>query len=601
MGLGEKYRLHGWIRSAVAVAMTILVFWVVLIAFGYNFQKKILTDQVKLRCTDMTSAITGRMNADLAIGNNEKVKEQFLDLKNNLPGVKVFVCDFDEKISFSTEDEKSGELLSRVATGGAFAQAYKTMMESQGQAHIDLFSESIDGIPYMGTLVPSMNNSKCYHCHGNSSKVLGGVAVFVNTQEAEKTIAKARNLSVAIGGIGIGIVFFIIWLIFSRMAGRINGTVGQIRKTSEAVASESHRFKKISSQMTQGADGGREMMVQTRATVKKTVDYIASIAAAAHTVSEEINHVSTKSYEVSCEIQSVDEHIARVSGNISSVATAAEQMSASVNTVASAIEEMYASQNEVAKSSGNCAGVTSTASKDAERTTEIVNRLGEAAKEIGEVINLITGIAGQTNLLALNAAIEAAGAGEAGKGFAVVANEVKELARQTSGATEEIRGKVLDMQANTTSAIEAIEAIAQVIGEIDMAMGTIASSVEEQTATTNEISKSVAETAEAADSVAKNINLAASSSGDASENLNRIVTLEQAVSENLSQVTQAASKIAQDAQDASQETAKVSEAVDELSGLMEAGAEVSRNQMNQVGKLAGMAEELTLSMKQFKI
>ena len=138
-----------------------------------------------------------------------------------------------------------------------------------------------------------------------------------------------------------------------------------------------------------------------------------------------------------------------VSNNLNMVASAAEEMSASVNNVAAAIEEMYSSLNEVARNAARGAGVTGGAANSAEKTSNIVHELGDSAKEIGDVVDLIKGIAAQTNLLALNAAIEAAGAGEAGKGFAVVANEVKELARQTGKATEDIRERVGTIQANT--------------------------------------------------------------------------------------------------------------------------------------------------------
>src|ERR1022692_1756374 len=134
-----------------------------------------------------------------------------------------------------------------------------------------------------------------------------------------------------------------------------------------------------------------------------------------------------------------------------------------------------------------------------------VAKLGESSQEIGNVIKVITSIAQQTNLLALNATIEAARAGEAGKGFAVVANEVKELAKQTAKATEEIGQKIEAIQSDTKGSVKAIEEIGTIINQINDISNSIASAVEEQTVTTNEIGRSVTEAAKGVADIAKNI------------------------------------------------------------------------------------------------
>jgi methyl-accepting chemotaxis protein len=139
------------------------------------------------------------------------------------------------------------------------------------------------------------------------------------------------------------------------------------------------------------------------------------------------------------------------------------------------------------------------------RTNTTVAKLGESSAEIGNVVKVITSIAQQTNLLALNATIEAARAGEAGKGFAVVANEVKELAKQTAKATEDISRKIEAIQTDTKGAVEAIGKIGQIINQINDLQNTIASAVEEQTATTGEIGRNVVEAAKGSNEIAHNI------------------------------------------------------------------------------------------------
>lgn len=169
-------------------------------------------------------------------------------------------------------------------------------------------------------------------------------------------------------------------------------------------------------------------------------------------------------------------------------------------------EEMVAAIKEIARNAGDASAATHSTAKEADATNVMISKLGESSKEIGDVVKVISSIAQQTNLLALNATIEAARAGEAGRGFAVVANEVKELAKETARASEDISLKIQAIQADTGSVTEAIESISGIIGEISDISTTIASSVEEQAATTNEIGRSITEAARGSSEIAENIN-----------------------------------------------------------------------------------------------
>jgi methyl-accepting chemotaxis protein len=177
---------------------------------------------------------------------------------------------------------------------------------------------------------------------------------------------------------------------------------------------------------------------------------------------------------------------------MASASSASTETSQSVDLTVAATEELSSSIEEIGQQAARGLEMARSAVADTERTSNAIRSLDEAAERIGSVVGLISKIAAQTNLLALNATIEAARAGEAGRGFAVVANEVKELARQTAGATTDIQGRIAAILADSTSASGAIQRINQVIHEINQTSVSIAGAVEEQTATTQHMGQLIA-------------------------------------------------------------------------------------------------------------
>ncbi|PWJ49551.1 methyl-accepting chemotaxis protein [Quadrisphaera granulorum] len=187
------------------------------------------------------------------------------------------------------------------------------------------------------------------------------------------------------------------------------------------------------------------------------------------------------------------------------VAAASEEVTVSISTVAAAGEEMTAAIAQIATATSEASQMAASAVAAADSAGTAIERLGTSSREIGDVVKLITSIAEQTNLLALNATIEAARAGELGKGFAVVAGEVKELARQTAQATDEIISKVSATQSDTAAAAAAVTQIGDVIGRIDEVQSTIAAAVEEQSATTSEMVRNVTEVSTGSAQISENI------------------------------------------------------------------------------------------------
>jgi methyl-accepting chemotaxis protein len=270
-------------------------------------------------------------------------------------------------------------------------------------------------------------------------------------------------------------------------AGDLTGTTG-LRTTDEP------------GRMGQALDAA---LVRLRRTVT-TIDGSATSLAGA---SEEMNSVAAHVFASAQE----------TSAKAENVSAAAEQIARSVDTVSSGSEEMGASIREISENATEAAGVAAEAVAAAEATSATMGKLGESSAEIGNVIKVITSIAEQTNLLALNATIEAARAGELGKGFAVVASEVKDLAQETSRATEDISRRVEAIQADTSGAVASIEEITRVIARISDFQTTIASAVEEQTATTAEMNRSVAEAATGTGDIAATITSVAESARLTSE------------------------------------------------------------------------------------
>jgi len=233
--------------------------------------------------------------------------------------------------------------------------------------------------------------------------------------------------------------------------------------------------------------------------------FVQKIQHTVQTIGRHVQDVASSAEELTAVSHQMSSNSEETAAQANVVSAASEQVSRNVQTVAVGAQEMSTSMKQIASSANDAARVVKDAVEVTDKTNQTITKLGASSAEIGNVIKVITSIAEQTNLLALNATIEAARAGEAGKGFAVVANEVKELAKQTGQATEDISNKISAIQQDTEGAVAAIRQIGGVITQINDIANTIASAVEKQSVTTNEMSQNVGEAAKGSHEIVQNI------------------------------------------------------------------------------------------------
>ncbi len=308
--------------------------------------------------------------------------------------------------------------------------------------------------------------------------------------DARQAEARARWI---VGGVAAGAIalMLLIGTIITR------GIVTPLRHTAELLETVARGDLTVRME-EHGTDEVGRMATALNTALDSLRSTIASIGESAESLAGSSEELTSVSQQMGANA----EETAAQSGVVSA---AADQVSSNVQTVAAGSEEMSASIREIAKNTAEATRVAATAVQVAEATNLTISKLGISSAEIGQVIKVITSIAEQTNLLALNATIEAARAGEAGKGFAVVANEVKELAKETARATEEIGKKIAVIQGDTEGAVAAIRQVGTIIGQINDIQTTIAGAVEEQAATTAEIGRNVSDAARGSAEIAQNI------------------------------------------------------------------------------------------------
>lgn len=362
-----------------------------------------------------------------------------------------------------------------------------------------------------------------------------GFTTFVRAEPAElfaiANTLKQATLITTIVGLAIGMI--VLWIVTRAIVGGVEGVKNAVIglaqgdisrdvpvRSNDEVGAMARAFNQARAGLKGVFEADKVSWTDIGEKQRAAVRLTENLKVTINTVSQNSQTLASASEELTATSQQMSSNSEETANQANVVAAASEQVSKNIATVAASAEEMSASVSEIAKNASEATKVANEAVRVASETNKTIAKLGTSSEEIGQVIKVITGIAQQTNLLALNATIEAARAGEAGKGFAVVANEVKELAKQTADATEDIGQKIEAIQNDTKGAVTAITQIGQVISRINDISNTIASAVEEQSATTNEIARNASEAARGSTEISRNISNVSLAAKNTSEGAN---------------------------------------------------------------------------------
>ena len=457
MKLFNWFRTKLWVKVMAALVGLLTLVLGIIIFTNIQNQNQIIREQIKHDGETLAMAVISGMYDALAKGDNESVKQQFERLNQSNSGIDVSVFDFNSDISFATEPGAIGENVTRLLQSSAAIDSV-TAMTASGETPAKPFEEKVEGRSFLSVFRPILNESRCYHCHGSSRKVLGGIWVRSPIEKAVQATLSARNRSIGVGLAGLVVLVFLIYFIFQKT---VNRPIG--------------RLQELARKMRNGD-------------LTHTVEV---------TGLDELSYMCSRMNLVNENLHRMVKEIVLTSHGLSA---AASQQAASLEETSASLEEMSSMTkqnaevaNEAAQIIKQADQVVHQANDSMANVTSSMDAISNAGQQMAKIIKTIDDIAFQTNLLALNAAVEAARAGEAGAGFAVVADEVRNLAQRTAHAAkdthqliQETVGQVQDGSQLVSQTNEAFldvadnsKKIANLIEEIAAASGEQAQGIEQ--------------------------------------------------------------------------------------------------------------------------
>jgi methyl-accepting chemotaxis protein len=418
--------------------------------------------------------------------------------------------DFDARHEFWSLQLPAGELRTQLVE-----TAYRPAREFYNVLEARYMPALLSGNRALAQKIEAEELKPLYEQHRNAIDATVRMASAESAEIETQTARLMMITDVITYGLLVAILL-VVGFLSARISSGISRPVTRINDLLSGIASGQGDLTKRLPVDTQDEFG--TMAGHFNTFVARIQDIVRGMAANAASLTESSGKLAEAATRIAANTEELNAQTGTISGasnvastNVNGISTSAHTMQSQMQRVAAAVEQMNASLGEVSRSCQQELEISRSANTRVQTARIQMEALGGSAKEVGKVVDIIHTIADQTNLLALNATIEAASAGEAGRGFAVVANEVKELARKTTNATEEIAQRITEIQSDTAKAVAQISDITEVIGNINTISQTIVSAVEQQTTTVGEISSSVTETASVASTIAQNV--AASAAG----------------------------------------------------------------------------------------